>query len=300
MQKIKKSKRQRQAQQANRQRNRAAREQAREARQQSASLQQEQKASQLLGLLEDSGRKHAISLFEKFDGMSGLRNALRTIAADRDEWAGIPMMMEGLPLVIEKTYPYAEKLMESGAKVAAEEDELNGVLPAPRSEIKLRNVFWSWHRRGNVAVFEQNGKIDWCPVEYGNNLAIQLSTLGASDAWGIEQESNAVKLLGTLLNHRKFKQYMLTGSFLERSPRSGVFYLFRRLRPTVAMSGKSGTMKALCALCLHSIGYYEGTWAGVMCPTDEVIAHLMLMRGDEHMFWKRSNQHAPFERQAGI
>ena len=54
---------------------------------------------------------------------------------------------------------------------------------------------------------------------------------------------------------------------------------------------------ALCALCLHPIGYYGDTWAGVMCPTDEVIAHLLMMRGSEEKFWANANQH-PLERPA--
>lgn len=32
----------------------------------------------------------------------------------------------------------------------------------------------------------------------------------------------------------------------------------------------------------------------------DVIAHLALMRGDEHMFWKRSNQHPPYRPEAGL
>jgi hypothetical protein len=37
-----------------------------------------------------------------------------------------------------------------------------------------------------------------------------------------------------------------------------------------------------------------------MCPTDDVIAHLQLMRGDERMFWKRSNQHPSWRPEAGL
>lgn len=299
MRKVKKTKRQRQVAQAHRQQA-LARRRVNETQTPAASQQQERAALQLQGLLEDSVRDYAIGLFEKFDGMAGLRNGLRKIAADREEWAGLPMILEDHPLTIEKTHPYAERLMGSGATIAAEEDEMNGVLPVPKAQVKIRNVFYSWRYRSNVVVYEEGGKIQWGPTEYGNSMGMQLDTLGASDAWGIEQESNAVKLLGTMVRHRQFKQYLMTGMFLEKSERSGVHYLFRRLRPTVAMSGASGMMKALCALCLHPIGYYTGTWAGAMCPTDEVVAHLMLMRGDEPMFWRRSNQHAPFQRQAWI
>lgn len=37
-----------------------------------------------------------------------------------------------------------------------------------------------------------------------------------------------------------------------------------------------------------------------MTPTDDVIAHLTLMRGDEPMFWRRANQHGPDRPEAGL
>jgi hypothetical protein len=262
--------------------------------------------SQLHDLLEGETRRYAIGLFERFDGMSGMRNAIREIAETRGEWAGLPMILEDQELTIEPTHPYAERLTQAGAKAAAlavtrEEDEMSGVLPP--SSAKLRNVFWSWHYRAPVAIMqEESGKIIWGPLQTPQQLGMQLQTLGASDAWGIEQESNAVKLLGTFVRHRQFKQYMMTGMFLEKSERSGVHYLFRRLRPTVALAASpgGGDMRMLCALCLHPIAYYSGSHAGAMCPTDEVIAHLMLMRADEHMFWRRANQHAPYRKEAAV
>jgi hypothetical protein len=51
---------------------------------------------------------------------------------------------------------------------------------------------------------------------------------------------------------------------------------------------------------MHPIAYYHGSWAGAMCPTDDVIAHLSLMRGDEAMFWKRSTQHPAYRPEAGL
>jgi hypothetical protein len=150
-------------------------------------------------------------------------------------------------------------------------------------------------------VFEKDGKVDWMPiVGTGNKLTMEISTLGCSFAWGIEQESNALKLLGTLVRHVAFKQYLLTGMFLETSKRSGVHYLFRKLRPTVAIHERQGRLAIMAALCMHPIAYYSGSWAGAMCPTDDVIAHLMLMRGDEAMFWRRCNQHAAHQPEAGL
>lgn len=225
--------------------------------------------------------------------MAALRNGLRRVANDRKEWAGIPMPMEGMRLVIEPTYPKAAELAAIG-KPAEDEPDNDGA--------KLRNTFWSDRLRMNICIWEEaDGRILGGPAGKSNNqVGLLLATLEAADAWGIEQERNAIDTLGSMLRHRIFKQYLLTGMFLETSKRSSVHYLFRRLRPTIAFSTRTGTARILCALCLHPIGYYEGSWAGAMCPTDDVIAMLALMRGDEHMLWKRANQHHPSRREAGI
>ncbi len=132
-------------------------------------------------------------------------------------------------------------------------------------------------------------------------MKYDLATLGCSDAWGLEQESKAVQLLGTLVTHRQFKHYMLTGMFLERSKRSGVMYLFRRLKPTLAINiGAQEEARIMCALCMHPLAHYAGSWAGAMVPSDDVVAHLMLMRGDERRYWSRANQHPAWIPQAGV
>ncbi len=221
-----------------------------------------------------------------------MRNGLRKVAEMRDEWAGIPMPIEDLPLTIEPTYPKAKELSEMCRPEIDENDAYR--------DAKIVNRFWSSKKGRDVVIWRKNGKTDWGTCGGVHGLGFMIQTLGASDAWGIEQESKAVKTLSRVLRHRQFKQYMLTGSFLERSRRSGVLYLFRRLRPTVAISTQGESPRILAALCLHPIGYYEGSWAGAMCPTDDVLAHLSLMRGDEAMFWRRSNQHAPWRSEAGL
>lgn len=242
--------------------------------------------------------KRGIALLERFDGMAGLRNGLRKIAHARREWAGIPMCLDSHDLIVEPAYPNATALMEPMRPIDTNSDEE----AIDTSEIKLRNQFWSSHHRRYVVIYEKDGKVlHGLTAEGPQQVSKMIHTLGASDAWGIEQEKNAVDTLGSLLRHRQFKQYLLTGMFLERSTRSGVHYLFRRLRPTVAIT-ENGTrgLRTLCALCLHPIGYYAESWAGAMTPTDDVIAHLMLMRGDEHMFWRRANQHPAWDPNAGI
>jgi hypothetical protein len=37
-----------------------------------------------------------------------------------------------------------------------------------------------------------------------------------------------------------------------------------------------------------------------MTPTDDVIAHLLLMRGDEAEYWGQANQHRPESPEAGL
>lgn len=240
---------------------------------------------------QPAGRREALEAADQF---TPLRNKLREIARFKDEWAGIPMPLDGEQLVIEPRYPFAG-LSQIGKpdEVAEKDDELAGA--------KIRNQFWSSHKRSTIIVFEKSdGRIDWGLSPGANHLTHDLRTMGCAEAWGIEQESNALATLGTMLPHRRFKQYLLTGMFLETSKRSGVTYLFRRLKPTVAIHTVKGHLRILCALCLHPIAYYAGSWAGAMTPTDDVIAHLALMRGDEAMFWRRANQHPAWTPEAGV
>jgi hypothetical protein len=142
-------------------------------------------------------------------------------------------------------------------------------------------------------------------------LMYWLSSIGAVDAWDLDAEHRARDKLASLLLPHQWRSYDLTGAFLEHSSRSGLTYLFRRLRPTVVMSprwperGEAPTrrdesMRMLAVLCRHPVGYYQHTWAGCMVPTDDVIAHLLWMRGDEANYWGKANQHEPWTPEAGI
>ncbi len=197
-----------------------------------------------------------------------------------------------MPLIIEPTYPYAS-LMEIGRD---KEEE------PPKEKIEFVNKWFSSKHRCDVHVVRVDGKVRHFLTPAVHHIKHDLTTLGCSDVWGIEQEQAAIQLLGTMLRHRPFKQYLLTGMFLEKSKRSGVTYLFRRLKPTIAIADGPPEvgMVILAALCMHPIAYYEGSWAGAMCPTDDVIAHLSLMRGDEAMFWRRCNQHPAYRPEAGL
>lgn len=235
----------------------------------------------------------SIARLEKFDPHARFRNALREVAGEKNEWAGIPMPLDGEQLVVESRNPYAKGLEAIGA-VTEPPDSAGGR--------KLRNRWYSIARRADIVLYDDDsGKVNWGWLPAFHSLEFQLRTLGCSDAWGIEQESRAIAMFAGMVSHRQFKLYMLTGTFLEKSERSGVTYMFRRLRPTVAIvPDKGGGTRILACLCMHPIAYYHGSWAGAMCPTDDVVAHLSLMRGDEAMFWKRCTQHPAWRPEAGL
>ncbi|MDE3115788.1 MAG: hypothetical protein KGL26_09340 [Pseudomonadota bacterium] len=214
--------------------------------------------------------------------------------------------------MIESTYPHARELEmigQTGGFVCTNDDV--------EETVRERNTFWSWRWRCDVAIYERvertgvddggaytyRTKIEWCRLRQGSNHATEaLNALSVADAWGMDQERRALRALSKLIRPRQMRQYLLTGTFAERSPRSDLTYLFRRLRPTLVISchGKDEVVRMLCALCMHPIGYYQRSWAGAMVPTDDVIAHLMLMRGDEVMLWRRANQHPLFRHEAGV
>lgn len=232
--------------------------------------------------------------------MGDLRDKLFALAQIKGEWAGIPMPLDGERLVIEPSYPWAEAL---GQPMGRRDLEREGP-PEEDAGWSLINKWYSDKHRCDILVMrDPDGKVVHGKEAAFHHIGMDLHTLGCSDAWGLDQEQRALQLLASLISHRQMKHYVMTGMFIESSKRSGVTYLFRRLKPTVACApGRKPTdsMRILCCLCMHPIAYYAGTWAGAMCPTDDVIAHLQLMRGDEHMFWKRANHHPPYRPEAGL
>lgn len=238
-----------------------------------------------------------LSVLDAADGMGQLRDKLREIAEDRDEYTGIPMPLSGEQLVIEPSYSFADGLGRPIDQVEVDP------VDAATAGLKVRNRFWSDRKRGDVLIIEKmDGSVTWGLNPGIHHISHDLRTLGCADAWGLKQEAKAMMLLASHVRARQFRQYLLTGMFLETSKRSGVTYIFRRLKPTVATKPRLNgeEMRILACLCMHPLAHYAGSWAGAMCPTDDVIAHLMLMRGDEAMFWKRCNQHAPHRPEAGL
>jgi hypothetical protein len=218
-------------------------------------------------------------------------------AASRGEWGGAPIPVSHVRLVMEPRYPFR------GLHNMKLDDR-----PAPEPtgpKIELLNDWYCFPRHAQIHL----GRVDGKPTAFmdpsgsGRRLLYWLNTLGvaAAEVWTVEAEANAIEKLKGLVTAQAFKCYMLAGCFLETSKRSQVTYLFRKLRPTLAMRpGEDDNMRVLTCLCLHPLGFYEESWAGVMTPTDDVIAHLLLMRGDEHRFWRKANHHDIGRASSGI
>jgi hypothetical protein len=217
------------------------------------------------------------------------------------EYCGLPVPIRGERLVLEPRHPAAAVYAEVDA-------EYNGEMSFSCSAkdvnetTSLVNVFYSHRERCDIVIYRVGEKTEWGKIPALNHIKNDLSTMGCSAAWSVDAEIKAMEMLNKLLPPHIFKMYFLSGMFLETSRRSGVTYIFRRLKPTIAIRpAKNGIdSRILCCLCLHPIGYYEDTWAGAMCPTDDVIAHLLLMRADEKLFWRRANQIAPHRPEAGL
>src|ERR1700761_7083832 len=129
-----------------------------------------------------NARRRAIDTLEAVDGFAALRNGLGHVARQRGDWAGIPMPLQGMPLIIEPKFPNADGLSAIGR-----EDEKETPLP---EGIQERNFFWSFVRKSYVCIWQEpDGRILWGPYSGQHRIDIAVKTMGASDAWGIEQES---------------------------------------------------------------------------------------------------------------
>ena len=158
-----------------------------------------------------------------------------------------------------------------------------------------------------IAVMSKHGRSRVDKIDYSRErLTMYLDSLlcqaGAVDA---DAELMAMVALLKRLTRNQRESYILGGAFPETSTKSGVTYIFRKGRPTLAMKMErlpegGEKRRFLAALCSHPLAWYEDTWVGAYPPSDEVLANLLAVRADEHAFWKRSVQHTLDDPRAGI
>lgn len=265
--------------------------------------------------------------------MDTVRRGLARASDLKNEWQGfpVPSFDDDLPLVLAHDHPLREKYIAAGfCKPAVnilvddrpefrfddmpDASDREAVDEAIRQRVTAETIINSWYcraRQVQVYVFDRDGRRfsvtqARSPDRSMDRLKLWLTTIGASDAWDVDAEHAARVTLRAMLTERQWRHYDLTGTFLETSQRSRVTYVFRRSRPTIAMSPRwkddngPDSMRVLAVLCAHSIGYYGGTWGGCLVPSDDVITHLVWMRGDEAGFWGMANQHSNDSPEAGL
>jgi len=233
-----------------------------------------------------------------------LSAGMNKIAEEHGVETGIPMphVVEGgpteHPLVLAKGAPLAWLRAVNESTEAAQRMAMR--------DVAVRN---SWEKLGDYTVIVVNtdeGPMSVMETHSGGRLRKLIDQIGLRHdiaSMTAEAELKAVELLKTKVTDNQYTQYVLNGAFIERSKRSDIVYLFRKGLPTLALSwhGKDNEGgKCIAALCTHPMGYYGFSHVGVMCPTDEVIAALLMMRGDEHRFWKNSGQWCASDPRSGI
>lgn len=259
-----------------------------------------------------------------------MRHMHDLLADEVEEWHGIPIPLPDLPLRLYPGHPMQEffsehqRELDGGPQIeiivgGPEHGESNLDLSSPAAlgasiiqqakEETLRSIFYCRKAQATIYIYERDGRVFHAkryrsPDLSMDRLDLWLTTLGASDAWSLEAEAKALEKLADLVTERQIRHYLLTGCFLEISPRSDITYLFRKLRPTVALTPRNrhghDSMTCIGVLCMHPLGYYGRSWAGCMVPTDDVIAHLLHMRADEARWWGKCNQHEPWRPEAGL
>lgn len=249
------------------------------------------------------------------DGSIDPRQFAARLSDALDDWAGVPVPLSGFAMTLEPRYPNRRELevaldLSGRSPGDVQIDQLSPNAPTGEGKHRIRNVWYSRQRSAYIYLYDidGDGKVGVAykfKHTYVKRFDFWLQTLGASRAWDIDAELTAQIKLSEMIEPHQMDYYMLTGTFLEQSTRSNLLYMLRRLRPTVAITSlhpweENSPLKVLATLCLHPVGYYQDTWGGAMVPTDDVIAHLMMIRGDEHLYWRRANQHDPDSPEAGL
>lgn len=238
-----------------------------------------------------------------------VRYVLDQMALEKGDWEGIPAPIDGQRVVLYDRHRLAAFYTTMGPA-----GEFSCSVDDVCEEETIVNSWFSRKLNAEVYVVRRGPKtfalkMPVSPDQAMTRLTFWLKTLGATDAWGLDAEYKAREKLRGMLAEHQWRRYDLTGSFLETSPRSKLTYMFRRLRPTVVLSPRwpetsSGrtpdSMRCLAVLCMHATGYYAESWAGCLTPSDDVIAHLLWMRGDEAGYWGAANQHDPAAPEAGL
>ncbi len=242
------------------------------------------------------------------DAWALLKADLQEHVLGEAEYAGFPVPVHGYRVAMSERHPrFADwEGWTLGAREAEGHREF--VCTTDQVETPIVNEWWSRRLGTMVYVEDRDGRRSCLHEPYTVELAavrrwdMTFATVAIGhEAWEVEAEIRALETLGDHISRPQQSLYLLHGLFFEASKRSQARYVFRRSRPTIVLlPGRSGLLSPSVTLCHHPLAYYQGTFAGGMVPSDDVLAALLLMRSDEAGYWKRSNQHPIDRPEAGL
>lgn len=284
-------------------------------------LQQVRESIESFWAKKDEALKAAEQVIKDETGptWSEVRDRMNEVQKRRGVLGGAPMPMVGIELVIEPRYPnqglngfaFDEEydLDNPDELIKALAHHLLPLLEDRLPKIEELNQWFSFARQVTVTVYRERYKDGACsgskvstyPAAADRYMMFADTLQVAAHVWSLDAELKAQSKLREMISDQQWKTYVLAGAFAETSKRSLVTYIFRKGKPTVAIGTlKSGMRSPLCTLCMHGIGYYARTHAGCLVPSDEVISHLLFVRGDEHCYWRQANQTPVYYPQSGI
>jgi len=106
-----------------------------------------------------------------------MRRKINQLAKERSEWAGMPLPVQGMSMVIHPSYPFAENLSgtfmpEPSARVRREEDV--------RDDVFIRNEFRSYRDGRGVTIWQDGPKVRFSYSRWQNSAPMLLNTVGAA------------------------------------------------------------------------------------------------------------------------
>lgn len=242
-----------------------------------------------------------------------VRRRLQELAVEAGQWAGYPVPVAGVPLRVAPRHEMFER-WDGGILPSDDATPSWRTHVCSTDDVSVRERSSWWSRRLGARVFvyesEEDGRIGYAIERKGGHAwlsahlrwarTIETMHVG-SEVWDIEAEAMAFAKLIGMLTDAQVRTYIALGAFVEASRRSQARYVFRRGLPTVVLlPNVTGNFSPSVTLCLHPLAYYDGTFAGGMVPSDDVIAHLLLMRADEPRYWRQANQHPIDRPESGI
>ena len=241
-----------------------------------------------------------------------VRRGVAKLCEERGWHHGVPMMSStdtGRRIILAKGCPLSDTKGHDVPVSMTGEPQVHVCTAKDVDDTEMGPIVVNaWNNKPTiVAVVQQKGKYRVTKIDASKDRLNMLMNTIICQAGSVDSDAElkAMMTLKGKINDNQWDAYLLGGAFPETSKRSGVTYILRKGLPTIALrcipKPEGGEDRHfLAALCSHPLAWWEGTHVGAYPPTDEVIAHLLLIRSDEHDLWKRSGQHGLNEVQAGI